>query len=206
MSVVEEIKYWINVYGVGDFVLYDDAFLVNAENHALPILEKIITENVRVRFHTPNAVHVRGITRQTADLMFRAGFKTLRLGLETTEFGYRKEIDNKVSEHEFSRASVCLKQAGFSKNQLGAYLLVGLPGQTLNSIESSIRTVKKSGMTPVPAYYSPIPHTALWEKAVATSRYDLESDPIFTNNAICPCQPEPFSWEKISHLKALAAV
>jgi hypothetical protein len=64
--------------------------------------------------------------------------------------------------------------------------------------------VKESGLTPVPAYYSPIPHTALWEKAVAASRYDLESDPIFTNNAIMPCQKEPFSWQNISNIKKAA--
>jgi hypothetical protein len=57
----------------------------------------------------------------------------------------------------------------------------------------------------VPAYYTPIPHTALWPRAVAASRYDLASDPIFTNNAIMPCSREPFSWRVVSRLKQLAA-
>ena len=203
-SVVEEINYWHSIYGVIDFVLYDDAFLVDAEDHAIPIMEKIITEGLQVRFHTPNALHIRGITRRTAGLMFRAGFKTLRLGLETTEFDRRKEIDTKVTEDEFRRVAECLKKAGFHKDQVGAYLLAGLPGQSLDSIGHSIQSAKKNGITPIPAYYSPIPHTALWDKAVAASRYDLQSDPIFTNNAILPCRREPFSWEMISHLKALA--
>jgi len=67
------------------------------------------------------------------------------------------------------------------------------------------KTVKQNNITPVIAYYSAIPHTAIWEKAVASSRYELEADPVFTNNSILPCQKEPFSWETISYLKNLAA-
>ena len=156
-----------------------------------------------MRFHTPNAVHIRGIDAQTARLMFEAGFTTLRLGLETARFDQREEIDLKVSEHEFKRAVNCLKDAGFRKNQVGAYLLVGLPEQKLDAAKHSIDIVKQIGITPIAAYYTPIPHTILWPKAVAASSYDIESDPIFTNNAVMPCQKQPFNWQTISELKEL---
>ena len=204
-SVVEEICYWHEKYDVIDFVFYDDALLVDAEKHAIPILEKIIETGISVRFHTPNAVHVRYVSDQTADLMYKAGFKTLRLGLETAAFEKRKDFDNKVTGDEFMQAVACLKNAGFNKDQVGAYLLAGLPGQTISSVEDSIKTVKQNNIMPVIAYYSPIPHTAMWKRAVASSRYELESDPVFTNNSILPCQHKPFSWESISCLKNLAA-
>ncbi len=204
--VVEEIKYWHEKHGVIDFVFYDDALLVNAENHAIPILEGIINEKQKVRFHTPNAVHISQITKKVARLMFQAGFKTLRLGLETALFEKRQELDQKLTEKEFKKAISCLLEAGFNRDMLGAYLMVGLPGQDMKSIETSIQTVKHNGITPVLAYYSPIPHTAWWDQAVNSSRYDLESDPVFTNNAILPCQQAKFSWENISYLKSLTTV
>ena len=204
-SVVEEIKFWHEKYNVTDFVFYDDALLVDAQKHAIPIFEKIICECLNVRFHTPNAVHIREITKETASLMFQAGFKTLRLGLETAMFDIRSKMDHKVKGEEFKEAVIWLKEAGFKKEQIGAYLLVGLPDQPVSSIEYSIKEVIDHKITPVLAYYSPIPHTRLWNKAVASSRYDLNSDPVFTNNAIFPCQKENFSWEKISYLKDLAA-
>ena len=92
---------------------------------------------------------------------------------------------------------------GISHAEVGAYLLAGLPDQTWESVMQSIQTVKQNGITPVIAYYTPIPHTELWPRAVATSRYDLEADPIFTNNAIFPCQTEAFSWEALAQLKQL---
>jgi len=205
LSVVEEIRYWHEKHGVRDFAFYDDALLADAQNHAVPMLEEIVRSELHVRFHTPNAIHIRGVSKQIARLMFEAGFKTLRLGLETTAFEERNGLDRKVTAAEFDRAAAYLKDAGFGKNQMGAYLLAGMPDQSLSSVEASVRTVRQSGITPILAYYSPIPQTKLWPSAVADSRYDLESDPIFTNNAIFPCGFETFSWETVSYLKNLTA-
>lgn len=202
-SVVEEIVYWHKGHGVMDFVFYDDALLVDAENHALPIFEGICRKGLGIRLHTPNAIHIRNITKKTAGSMFKAGFKTLRLGLETTSFGDRKALDVKVTEEEFSLAVDHLKKAGFHRQQVGAYLLIGLPDQSVDVVIKSIKTVKRKQIAPILAHYSPIPHTALWKRAVESSRYDLDSDPIFTNNAIFPCQKEPFSWQFIARLKRL---
>ncbi|MFH1102313.1 MAG: radical SAM protein [Pseudomonadota bacterium] len=203
--VLEEIRYWNRTYGVSDFALYDDAFLIDAENHASPILERIIDSGLKVRIHTPNALHVREVSISIAKQLYRAGFETIRLGLETTQFNGRELLDRKVGEEEFIGAASYLLEAGFQKKQVGAYLLAGLPGQSMADVEVSIRNVKKCGIQPVLAYYSPIPHTALWKKAVLSSRYPLESDPVFTNNAVFPCRKKPFSWEKMSRLKRLAS-
>lgn len=200
--VVEEILYWHDGYGIKNFVFYDDALLVNADQHAAPMFKRIIKLGRELIFHTPNAVHIRGITSQIAGLMVKAGVKTLRLGLETTDFTMR-EMDRKVKESEFIQAVSYLLEAGFQKDQVGAYLMVGLPGQSVESVELSIKTVKKSEITPILAYYSPIPHTQMWDAAVAASRYDLASDPVFTNNAIMPCQHSEFNWETLTRLKKL---
>jgi len=202
--ILEEIRFWHTRCGVRDMVFYDDALLVDSESHAIPLFEKIIAAGLAgvVRFHTPNAVHIREINHATARLMAAAGFQTLRLGLETAA-GDRRDIDHKVTRNEFLAAVACLKSAGFRGDQVGAYLLTGLPNQPWDSVEASVETVRKAGITPVPAHFTPIPHTALWPAAVASSRYDLESDPIFTNNAIFPCQKESFSWEPLIRLKNL---
>ncbi|WP_373501837.1 radical SAM protein [Desulfococcus sp.] len=202
--VTREIRFWYDTFGVTDFVFYDDALLVQPERHIVPILKGVIRSGMAVRFHTPNAVHIREINGPLAELMLRSGFETLRLGLETTAFESRTTLDRKVDEGQFLRAVACLLGAGFEKRRLGAYLLAGLPGQPVADVERSILTVKDSGITPVIAYYTPIPHTPLWPAAVAASRYDIAADPVFTNNAVFPCMSEGFSWETLSRLKNLA--
>jgi radical SAM superfamily enzyme YgiQ (UPF0313 family) len=202
-SVLEEIRHWHGRFGVRDFVFYDDALLVAARNHAVPLLEKIISAGLPLCFHTPNAVHIREITEETAALMARAGFVTLRLGLETLDFNSR-EMDHKLQREEFFRAAACLKNAGFDADRVGAYLLVGLPGQDLETVAADIRMVKKIGIKPILAYYSPIPYTAIWPAAVSASRYDLNADPLYTNNSVLPCL-SAFDWKTLSRLKQLAA-
>ena len=204
-AVAAEIEYWSGAYQVKDFVFYDDALLVDGEKLVVPLLEKLVRLNAGLRFHTPNAVHVREITKTKAQLMAAAGFKTLRLGLESAVFENRSRLDDKVTAAEFLQAVAYLRAAGFKRSQLGAYLLVGLPGQSIASVVASIRTVKQSGITPILAYYSPIPHTALWKSAVASSRYPLDQDPVFSNNAILPCLGNAFSWKTITYLKGRAA-
>jgi radical SAM superfamily enzyme YgiQ (UPF0313 family) len=201
---VAEIVYWHRHHGVRDFAFYDDALLVDAGRHIIPLLEGIIAAGIGVRFHTPNALHIREITRPLARLMRRAGFHTIRLGLETTAFERRQSMDRKVNEDEFLRTIGHLKAAGFNAGQVGAYLMAGLPGQDVTGVENSIAVVKQAGVTPVIAHYTPIPHTPMWDDAVAASRYDLASDPVFTNNAIFPCQSERFSWDVLTRLKKLA--
>ncbi|MEW6260586.1 MAG: B12-binding domain-containing radical SAM protein [Thermodesulfobacteriota bacterium] len=201
--VVGEIRFWHETRGVCDFVLYDDAFLIDAAHHALPLLEAVIRLGLyrRIRFHTPNALHVREIDTETAHLLFRSGFKTVRLGLETTLFGPDRPFDVKVQAEDFLHAAHSLRQAGFERHQLGAYLLAGCPDQSEAEVLQAIRAVKAVGLTPIPAYYTPIPHTGLWERACAVSRYPLADDPIYTNNAIFPCLPQGFSWDWIRRLK-----
>jgi hypothetical protein len=202
-SVVEELFYWHRNHGAVDFAFYDDALLMDAPNHALPILEGIVSQGLPIRLHAPNAIHIRAINLEAARLMKAAGFQTLRLGLETTAFDGRSDLDDKVTRREFELAVGFLKSAGFGADRIGAYLLVGLPGQDMSQVEDAIRIVKAAGITPVLAHYTPIPHTGLWEAARAVSRYDLAADPVFTNNAIFPCQGEDFSWPVLSKLKQM---
>ncbi len=201
--VVGEIEYWHDNYGVKNFAFYDDALLVNSDTHAVPLFERIIRTGLNIRLHTPNAVHIREINKKIAQLMAAAGVSTLRLGLETLDFNERT-MDHKVREDEFFQAAAYLREAGFTSDRVGAYLLVGLPGQDMAPVENAIRMVKQTGITPILAYYSPIPLTAMWLAAVEASRYDLAADPIYTNNAIFPCQLS-FDWQQLSRLKQLIA-
>ncbi|MBA2882555.1 radical SAM superfamily enzyme YgiQ (UPF0313 family) [Desulfosalsimonas propionicica] len=198
-EVVAEIRSWHKWCGVRDVVFYDDALLVNAEKHADIIFDMLAGSGMDLRLHTPNALHVRNITAKTAKRMHAAGMQTLRLGVETTDFE-KRGMDHKVGAEEFFRAAAYLREAGFSRKHMGAYLLAGLPNQNPTEVEASIDGVKAAGITPVIAWYSPILGTKMWDAACAASRYDLAADPLLTNNAVMPCLPA-FSWELAARFK-----
>jgi len=199
--VFREIVHWHERYNVINFPFYDDALLVAAKDHAFPLMEMLIRAGHDLNFHTPNALHIREISFEAADLMFRAGFKTIRLGLETTNFGEARAHDVKVRKEEFERAIRHLKQAGFTTDQIGAYLLCGLPDQDLEDVAHSMALVRNHGILPVLAFYTPIPHTPMWKQAVAGAKFDITAHPGLTNNSLFPCVRSGREMDRISQLK-----
>lgn len=198
-EVFEEILFWHKNYGVVDFAFYDDALLFNFNSHLALILEKVLFHNLNLRFHTPNAIHARFITQDVAKVLKKAGFKTIRLGLERVE----NRFDNKVSVEEFLQAVAYLKMAGFKEKELGAYLLYGVPEENFEEVEKGLLFLEKHRVPPYLAEFSPIPGTPFFEITKETSRYPISEDPIFHNNTVFPALKNP-DWEKIEKLKDLS--
>ncbi len=186
-EVLDEILYWHKDFGIRDFSFYDDALLIDSDDHFMVLLERLERLQLNLRFHTPNALHVKKITRDIAVLMHRTGFRTIRLGLETSNFTMHRDLDNKITEGDFERAAHLLLKAGFTCSQVGAYILIGLPGQSVLSVTDTINFVARTGTTPFLSEYSPIPHTFLWKEALSHSKFDLASEPLFHNNTLLPC-------------------
>lgn len=199
-DILEEILFWNREYGIRDFAFYDDALLVNSDTCMGPVLEKLADLQLNLRFHTPNALHVREISPETARLLHMAGFRTIRLGLETSDMDLHHLLDRKVSGGEFEWAVTNLLKADFQRREIGAYILMGLPGQPAASVMESVEFVDASGAMPYLAEYSPIPHTSLWESACTHSEYDLASEPLFHNNTLMPCW-DPAQREQVAKIR-----
>jgi len=201
-TILNEIHFWHKAHGIRDFAFYDDALLVNAEARMGPVMETLAGLKLGLRFHTPNALHVREISSDIAELLYLSGFRTIRLGLETSDMDIHNRLDKKISAGEFEWAVRNLLGAGFKKKDIGAYILMGLPGQSVESVSKSLSFADLAGATPYLAEYSPIPHTSLWEKALKHSEYDLASEPLFHNNTLLPCW-EPEKREGVPELKRM---
>lgn len=184
-----------------DFVFYDDALLLNPENWLVPLLERLSRLRGPIRLHTPNALHVRYLTPDMCKLLYDAGLRTVRLGLESADFGDRP--DSKLTREEWDYGLKNLFRAGFKSEQLGAYILFGLPGQDTESIATAISFARECGVRPHLAYYSPIPGSKLFSKAVEESPYPIDREPLFQNRAVWPCYPGGFSWEEHAKWQAL---
>jgi len=201
LRVVDEIEYWTTKHGVNNIAFYDDALLIEPSRHFIPIMTDVIKRGIACNFHTPNAIHIREIDEEIAVLLFRSGFKTIRLGFETSNEATQIETGGKVDNQEFRQSIKNLKRAGYSGDEIGVYLMVGLPGQRAGEVEEGIAFVKEVGATPMLVEYSPIPHTPLFERAKKMSPFDLENEPLFHNNSILPCQWDGFTVADYRRLK-----
>lgn len=182
-EVIEEVKELCSI-GVREFAFYDDALLVNADSHIKAILKEIIRYNINLRFHCPNGLHARFIEDELAFLLKQSGFKTLRLSLETINEQRQKNIGNKVTSEELVHAVKILKKNGFTKKDIGVYLMYGLPGQELDEVKEAIEFVKKLNVRINLTEFSPIPQTKCWEELVAKGIISNDIDPLLTNNTV----------------------
>jgi len=200
-KVIDEIVYWMDSYPIREFAFYDDALLYKAGKRFIPLLKDIVKRNIKCNFHTPNGLHIGEITKEVAELLFQAGFKTIRLGLETADEANQIQTGGKTTNKEFEQAVEHLRHAGYESEDIGVYLLAGLPGQRAEEVRKSIQFVKDCGARPFLAEYSPIPGTRLWKDALQTSPFDLDKEPLFHNNSILPCRSDELSWEHLYQLK-----
>ncbi len=199
-AVIEEIGELYD-QGVRDYAFYDDALLMDSENHIKPILRSIAHNRPGIRFHTPNGLHAKGIDAELADLMKASNFKTLRLSLETINDARQKATGGKVSPGDMEKAVSLLKQRGFTKNEIGVYLMCGLPGQETGEVREGISFLKSLGVRIYLNEFSPIRRTKLWEELVQKGVIPDNMDPLLTNNTVFPYLYSGHDPEDISSMK-----
>ncbi len=168
-NVVAELESYVKGWGIKDLAFFDDALLVDPQRHIIPILELLISKEIRTRFHTPNGIHPKYINRQLARLLRMAGFQTIRLGFEGTSTAVQRASKNKVSCRELETALHYLHEVeddfgvfnGHSDStwDIGIYLLVGMPGQTVDEVVEAIKYIHGLGAKIKLAEYSPVPGT-----------------------------------------------
>ncbi|PIE28735.1 radical SAM protein [candidate division KSB3 bacterium] len=202
-AVLSTIQDLFEQRSVRNFAFYDDALLVNFHAHLQPILEQLIQRNVSCCFHTPNGLHAKYINDESAELLFQAGFKTLRISLETIDPTRQKETGGKVTNNEFEHAVRALQKAGFQGDQIGVYLFIGLPGQQYEETEATIRYVHNLGLLVNLCEFSPIPGTREWTRLERAGSISANDDPLLHNNSIFLYLRQRYGFEQVQSLRNL---
>ncbi len=187
--------------GIRDFAFYDDALLTDSNNHLKPILKKVIQKGLPVRFHAPNGIHVRFIDNELSMLMKASGFKTLRLSLETISPERQRLTGGKVRTDEFTNAIAMLKKTGFTKNEIGVYLMYGLPGQGLDEVKEGVELLKSLNVHINLTEFSPIPNTKMWNELISKGIISKDIDLLLTNNSVYYYLYSEYDLKELERLK-----
>ncbi len=211
-ETVAEIAAQLALPSVRAIAFYDDALLLDKEQHFYPLCEELSRRFPRagdgmpsLSFHTPNGLHVREIDRTCAATLRRTGFATIRLSLESTDPAILLAGSEKVAPSHYEEALQNLRLAGYDDGALETYLLLGLPGQSRESVEASIRFARGLGARVKLAEFSPIPGTPLFNAACRIVP-ELATEPLLANNSVyCSFVSETLSPQELQYLKDLAS-
>lgn len=197
-EVYLEIEHFHRALGVNNFAFYDDALFYDPKNHIEEILRGILRKQLKIKFYTPNGLHVRFLNRELAVLLKQTGFVQPRLGFEFSDKKRQRVTGGKVKDHELRRAINFLKEAGYSGDQIGIYLLMGLPEQSFEEVYDSICFAHEQNVRVYLEEYSPVPGTPDYEK----SGLRKDADPLMHNNAAFPL----YNIERYHEFQRLKAI
>lgn len=203
-GVADEIGHYTKRFGIRHVAFFDDALLFRPEQHFFPLIDEILRRDVSCCFHTPNGLHAREITGEVAHEMFRAGFRTVRLGLETSDPQEQARTGGKITNEEFEVAVQALKRAGFTAREVAAYILIGLPDQSPSEVLESIRFVHRCGVQVRLSEFTPIPDTAEGRGRNEDRSLVQDEEPLLHNNSFFSAASLPEPWVMTEEIKQRA--
>jgi len=205
-NVRDEISYHRRTYKLRDYVFFDDALFFNKEKHIYPILKFIIEKKYNLRLHTPNGIHPKEIDETAAKLMFEAGFKTVRLSLETVNSRRYGDMGFKVDKESFAIAVKNLEKSGFKRKNIESYIIMALPEQEPQEVIDTIIYSASLGIKARLCSFSPIPGTVEWEKALETGDLNKNKDLLLMNNTVYPLLTKNFGYEIFNGIKRFSQI
>jgi hypothetical protein len=168
---------------VENIAFYDDALLFEVDKVLVPFLEESLRRNIKLNLHSPNALNARFLTRELAELMVRAGFKTFYLGFESASAQWQKRTGSKVFSDELAQAVEHLIGAGTEPTNIIAYHILGHPNTDVQQLEDTMRFVHSLGIRGMLADFSPIPGTP--DGHAARQWVDMD-EPLLHNKSAFP--------------------
>jgi radical SAM superfamily enzyme YgiQ (UPF0313 family) len=187
-----------------NIAFYDDALLID-QNLFLSFLNEADKISSKFVFYLPNAIHIAKATKEILTVMHN--FKMIRFGLESLNIEDEK-YGNKFKIDQLKNLLNNLNECRIPKEVISFYILVGLPEQSFEEVENTVKTALKLGIKPRIAEYSPIPSTPLFEKAKEElinnkKNYINIDEPLFQNPSIYPYIATDFNEENMKKLKKM---
>lgn len=157
--VEEEVKGLIDKYGFKSFYFLDDLFTFNKER-VLDITNRLKPLNIKYRIMTRADQLDKDVVKALAD----SGCEIINLGIESGNDEILRKINKRMTVKQNEDAVKLCKENGID---VKGFFMIGLPGETEETANQTIRfakKLKKEGVTFADFYLMvPFPGTEIWE-------------------------------------------
>jgi anaerobic magnesium-protoporphyrin IX monomethyl ester cyclase len=133
-NVVDELQHLVRDLGVQYVIFRDPLFSAN-KKRVVAICEEIVARGVKVQWRCETRIDC--LDEPTIAIMARAGCVGVNFGVESSDPQVQKNVERKpISERQFAETVALFRQHGIATF---AFFVVGLPGDTVDTILQSIR-------------------------------------------------------------------
>jgi radical SAM superfamily enzyme YgiQ (UPF0313 family) len=176
-NVIRELEQ-LKTSGFNEIQIVDDDFTED-RLRVLELCRLIKTKRLDMSFNLLGGIRVDKVDEELLSAMYDAGCYVIHFGVESGDDQVLKNIRKGVNSKQIKRAIRLAKRIGY---KVIVYVIVGLPGSSIESEKRTINLLQESGpdATRV-SVCTPYPGSTLWEmmkdrlKDVAWDRYN-ESD------------------------------
>ncbi len=182
--VVDEMEALVATYGVKKIFFHDDTFNLGA-TRVRDICTEITSRGLNIQWGV--SCRVNPVSREMIDTMVAAGCRHICWGIESGSQEMLQRIGKKITREQIKNAfELCRKHLGTIT--VGAFTMVGNPGENAGTIAESVQFINSLKMTDPPstAILYILPGTKLYGELLAghpqLERYWSESDkvPLYT--------------------------
>ncbi len=137
-NVVDEIEYIYKKFPhIKEFFIHDDSFFID-NNRVIDICNEIQKRNIKTNFICSG--RMKPISEKMIKSLEKAGFKQVLLGLESGSREILKSCKKGITPEDVINAFKLFKKSSINPK---IFLIVGLPGETIQTIKETIRLVRK---------------------------------------------------------------
>jgi len=160
-NVIKEIDELITRFGVKEIHIADDAFNANRAR-TLKLCDAIRKRKYNVNFEFLNGLRADMIDEGILEAFKSIGIKNVGFGVESADENILRNVNKNIMPDKVEKAVGLAKKKGF---KIWVYFMIGLPGETPDTIRKSIEFAKK--IDPDFAkflIFKPFPGSAIYEK------------------------------------------
>lgn len=179
--VIEEIVECLQRYGIKEFLFWEEVFTID-RNYALRLCQAILEHHLDIHWAATTRLDL--LDEELLAAMKKAGCYLLGLGIESFNQEILDTAKKSTRVSDIQKAVELCHRQGIKTM---GHFIFGLPGETRESAETTIRSMLKLGLDYMQAYCAvPYPKTELgemakergWIIAKKWSEYDFGGDSI----------------------------
>jgi len=138
-NVVDEMEMLVEEFSVDEFQIMDDNFTFN-KGHAKAVCEEMISRKLDVVWKTPNGVRCDRIDDELVAIMKESGCYQLGFGIES---GSEEILRNCKKNLDLSIVEEKVRMVRKHGIEVYGFFILGLPGETKETMEQTIKFMKK---------------------------------------------------------------
>jgi len=152
------VEHLIKNYHIRDIIFYDDNFLLD-KKRAIEICEQIIKRKLNITWSCLARTEV--ISPEILKLAKRAGCWQIAYGIES---GDQRILDILKKNTQVEKAEEVLRKTVEAGIRTRGFFMIGVPGETEESIQKTIDFAKRSCLNDFQAtFFTPFPGTAFYQ-------------------------------------------